>query len=97
MAAGYRNFWNSMAYGQLTTKAPIPDARLGVGLAENMGFVPVEFYRDITNKETIKEPTPETTRQTPYEKLGITGQGDTVSLKDFTTDSFYLGEPMGGL
>lgn len=86
----YRNMVN--AHGlRAMTKAPVmPNPNLAVGGDDEMEDIPLVIFRD--QHLPMPTPTMEHIYNLPYEKTAAKGANDTISMDDFVTDDFNLGE-----
>lgn len=74
-------------------KAPLmPDDNLAIGDDEKLDSVPLVIFRD--QHEPPTRPVVQDRNQIAYEKLAVKGSGDTLSLDDFVTDDFSVGQAL---
>lgn len=91
----YRSMQNAFALGQVVRSAEIPSPDLAIGPAENLAPSALMIYQDVWNREENAIPVNPTVAETPIEKVGVIGQGQTVYKSDFA-GGFWLGDPIGG-
>ena len=92
MFDGYKNIQNAHGLHALL-KAPTVD--LAIGGDDEMSDVPLLIFRD--PPLPMPGPTIDSIQHMPYEALAKKGANDTLSLDDFTTDDFNLGDAYASL
>ena len=95
MLNGYRNLQNAQALKSLIKAPTMPNANLAIAGDDEMSNYPLLIFRD----QHLKQPTAvtEDILTMPYEKTAVKGAGDTLSMEDFETQSFDLGNPYDGV
>ena len=90
-----RKLYNAHAMRALTKPVTDPPAHMAVGNDDEMSDVPLVIYRG----QHLPNPTPVTEHiyNIPYEKTAAKGAGDTLSMANFVTDDFSLGEEYDSL
>jgi hypothetical protein len=83
---------NGQGLKALTVPIYIPQARLGIGEAENKEFLHLQVQ--YVNKQPIVTAPPVTSRS--FEQTQIDGQGAKLSIEDFPNNSFFVGSSLGG-
>lgn len=90
MFPGYRNIFNAHGLKSLLKCPVMPAANLAIAGDDEMSDVPLVIFRD--QHLPIPGPTMESVYNLPYEKTAKKGAGDTLSMNDFVTDDFQLGD-----
>lgn len=81
---------NAHALKALIKPAIMPAPALAVAGDDEMSNVPLLIFRDQHLK--IPGPVMPDLQKLPYEKTAVKGAGDTLSMEDFETDMFSLGD-----
>ena len=87
----YKQMLGLQAYQVLTKFPTIPEKKLAIGESEVLHSVPLQIY----SKAQLPRPQAvvDYSISQPYEKTALKGSGDTLTLKNFVTDDFQLGQP----
>lgn len=89
MYDGYRKIFNGHGLKALMKGAVMPNPNLAIGDDDEKSNVPLVIFRD--QHLPMPSPTVESIYNLPYEKTAKKGANDTLSIKDFPTDDFQLG------
>lgn len=86
---------NAHALNALLKPAVMPNPALSVAGDDEMSNIPLLIFRD--QHLPMPGPVMPSLLTQPYEKTAAKGAGDTVSMSDFETDAFTLGDPYDGI
>lgn len=93
MLDGYHYQNNRHALQALVRPVYVPDVTCAVGEAgETLTAMAMRIYYPQNQMSVV---VPELSKSS-YEQASIDGQGQKLHVEDFPTDSFYLGDPLGG-
>lgn len=95
MATAYRNTLNAIAFSQISKDADIPSKRLCIGDDEILENVPVLLFanaHDVPPRAILAEQT-----EKPYEQAHEMLYEGSVSIDDFPTDLYYIGDAIKGV
>ena len=95
MFDGYKNIQNAHGLHALLKAPTFPAVDLAIGGDDEMSDVPLIIFRD--PRLPMPGPTVDSIQNMPYEALAKKGANDTLSLDDFTTDDFNLGDAYASL
>jgi hypothetical protein len=93
--SSYRQILNGLAYTQVTKQAYIPDFRLGVDQAEELGSVPILIFTDLYAPQ--QSPVIKAWQNMSFEELAPDLKGAKTKMENFGTTSFYLGDAVVGV
>lgn len=91
----YRNMQNSLALKSLLKAPEIPAENLAIGEDEYHADVPLLIFTE--QHLPAQRPMVVSPYSLPYEKTAAKGAGDTLSMEDFPTTNFDLGNPFESL
>lgn len=90
MLDGYRNIQNMHGLQALLRGPVMPNPAMAIADDDEMSTVPIVLFRD--QHLPPAAPVVESPLYTPYEKAVAKGSGNTLSMDDFVTDDFSLGD-----
>lgn len=90
-----RIMMNRHGLNTLPTHPSIPDAKLMIGAAEVLGFVPFVHQKKVLPAEAV--PIVKATKDMSYEEFNEGIYSGSLEIDDFPTDSYYLGNPVEGV
>lgn len=90
----YRNMVNLFGLKSLMKAPTMPPANLSVAGDDEMSNVPLVIFRD--QHQRIPGAVVPKASQLYYEDVVEKGSGNTLSLDNFSTDDFDLGNPYNG-
>lgn len=88
--SGYKNMLNVHALSALPRIPVMPSPALAVGEDEMRASIPLLIHRDAQAK--IPAPIMPDVMHIPYEQAVAKGSGDTLSMANFETENFDLGD-----
>ena len=95
MLNGYKENNLNMHGLKALLKAPVlPAERLAIGGDDTMQSIPLRIFCD--QHLPIPAPVLDTINNSSYEKTVAKGSGDVVTMDNFVTDDFQLGEAIQG-
>ena len=89
MYDNYRRMTNGFAMNAIAKPPQFPASNLAVGEDELMENIPLLIFREQTPTPAI--PVVQTYYEMSHEETAIDGAGDTLSMDNFPTDNFNLG------
>lgn len=95
MALWYNQICNGIAFQQLSKPCQIPDFHLMVGTAEHLASLPVLVFQDYI--ESIPEPLRRPLTDLKYEEAAQKLESGALTVDDFVGETFFLGDPLGGV
>lgn len=93
MIPGYHNLNKRHALQTLVRDVYFPDITCAIDTGETLTNMEMKIYYP-PGKQSVVVPDLSTSS---YERAAIDGQGQRVYAEDFPTDTFYLGEALGGI
>lgn len=90
MYNGYNKIFNGHGLKALLKSPTMPNPNLAIADDDEMSNVPLVIFRD--QHLPMPAPTMEAIYNMSYEKTAKKGANDTLSMQDFVTDDFQLGE-----
>ena len=91
----YRGIVNALGLKSLLKTPMNPDKALGVGDDEYRADVPLVIFTE--QHLPAQRPVVVSPYSLPYEKTAVKGSGDAVSIEQFETADFNIGEPFAGV
>ena len=95
MFPDYRKMCNAQALKNLCKAPTLPAENLGVGEDEYHADVPLVIFAN--QHLPAQRPLVVNPNTLPYEKTAANGAGDRLTMDDFTTNDFQIGEPFGSV
>ena len=89
MYNGYRKIFNGHGLKALLKAPEMPNPNLAIADDDEMSNVPLTIFKD--QHLPMPGPTVESVYNLPYEKTAKKGANDTLSMDNFVTDDFNLG------
>lgn len=95
MLEGYRLTQNAHGLQALLKRPVFPAKNMSIAQDDEMSNVPLLIFRD--QHLPMPGPTVDNPLYTPYEKAVGKGSGETLSMEDFETENFTLGDEYDSL
>lgn len=91
MFNGYRNIQNAIALKSLLKNVDMPKEKLAIADDDEMQNIPLLIFKNQSPSPVA--PVIPKPQQLSYEETAVKGANDKLSLDDFVTNQFTLGDP----